>query len=163
MRVYHELDPFFEEDSRILILGSMPSVKSREQGFYYAHPQNRFWKVLSRVFEEAEPSLMEEKKAFLKKHYIALWDTIASCTIKGSSDSSIRDVEVNDIKGLIEKTKIKKVYTTGRKSYDLYQKYCYPTTGIEAIYLPSTSPLNSGNFTVDDLTNIYQMIKGALK
>lgn len=141
-RVVHNLSPFYNKDSEILILGSMPSVKSREAGFYYAHPQNRFFKILSDIYEEIEPISIEDKKLFLRKHQIALWDVIKSCTIIGSSDSSIKDVVVNDIKSLIKNTNIKYIYTTGKKAYTLYNKYLLNDIGIKAIYLPSSSPAN---------------------
>lgn len=141
-RVVHNLLPFYNKDSEILILGSIPSVKSREVGFYYAHPQNRFFKILSDIYEEIEPISIEDKKLFLTKHKIALWDVIKSCTITGSSDSSIKDVVVNDIKTLIKNTNIKIIYTTGKKAYNLYNKYLLNDVGIKAIYLPSSSPAN---------------------
>lgn len=141
-RVVHNLLPFYNKDSKILILGSIPSVKSREAGFYYAHPQNRFFKILSDIYEEIEPVSIEDKKLFLAKHKIALWDVIKSCTITGSSDSSIKDVVVNDIKTLIKNTNIKRIYTTGKKAYNLYNKYLLNDVGIKAIYLPSSSPAN---------------------
>jgi len=141
-RVVHNLLPFYDKDSEILILGSMPSIKSRSAGFYYAHPQNRFFKILADIYEEVEPISIEDKKHFLKKHKIALWDVIKSCTIIGSSDSSIKDVVVNDIKTLIKDTNIKYIYTTGKKAYNLYNKYLLNDVGIKAIYLPSSSPAN---------------------
>lgn len=157
--VYHTLEPIYDENSEILILGSMPSVKSREIGFYYAHPQNRFFKVLSSIYNEELPVTKQEKIAFLKKHHIALFDVLKSCEIDGSKDSSIQNVEVNDFEIILKNSKITKIYTTGKKAYELYQQYCYPKTGIEAIYLPSTSMANSGNYTLEDLIKIYQVIK----
>ncbi len=155
MKVIHELDPIYDENSEILILGSIPSVKSREVGFYYAHPKNRFWKVLAAVFNENLPVSIEEKVAFLKQNKIALWDVLSSCEITKSSDSSIKNIQVNDIRLILEKTKITKIYTTGKKAYEIYQKQIYPKTKLEAIYLPSTSPANAK----DSLEKLIQEYK----
>lgn len=141
-KVYHELEPIFHKDDTILILGSMPSPKSREEMFYYAHPQNRFWKILAIVFEDEMPKTIIDKKMFLEKHHIALWDVIFSCTIHKASDSSIKEVIPNDISSLLKKSSIKKIFTLGKTATNLYKKYCYPSTQIESIYLPSTSPAN---------------------
>lgn len=151
----HNIYPFFNKNSEILILGSLPSVKSREEGFYYAHPQNRFWKVLSSIFKEDIPTSIEDKKIFLNKHHIALWDVIKSCTIIGSSDSSIRNVTANDISSIIKKSRITKIYTTGKKAYHLYYKYVFKETGVEAVYLPSTSPANA-SIPYEKLIQIYK-------
>lgn len=161
--VHHELEPYYNKDSKVLILGSMPSVKSRELGFYYMHPQNRFWKTLSRVYEEEPPITIEDKKDFLKRHKIALWDTIKSCYITGSSDSSITDVKVNDINKLLKETNIEEIFTTGRKSYDLYNKYLLNKTKKEAYYLPSTSPLYCPKGIDDKLYNEYKIIREITK
>jgi len=158
MKVLHELDPIYHEDSKILILGSIPSVKSREEGFYYAHPKNRFWPVLAKVYEEKTPRSIEEKKEFLKRHKIALWDVVASCNIESSSDASIKNIKVNNIKKLIQKTQIEKIYTTGKKAYEIYQKEVMKKTEIEAIYLPSTSPANA-TFNIKKLIEEYMVIK----
>lgn len=157
-KVYHTLKPYYNKDSKILILGSIPSVKSREYNFYYMHPQNRFYKVLAKVFNTKEPSTIEDKKAFLKNNKIALFDVIKSCVIKGSSDESITDVEVNDLSIIIGNSNIQKIFTTGKKAYDLYNKYLLPITKKEAIYLPSTSPANCA-FSIDDLVEKYKIIK----
>jgi len=157
MKVDHELAPVYEKDSEILILGSIPSVKSRELGFYYMHPQNRFWKVLAAIKKESIPNTIEEKKIFLKKHKIALWDVLSSCQISKSSDSSIKNVKVNDIAKLLKETRIKKIYTTGKKAYEIYQKEVLPKTKIEAIYLPSTSPANA-TFSLEKLIREYKVI-----
>ena len=141
-RIYHELEPVFSEESRILILGSLPSPKSRETGFYYGHPKNRFWRVISAVFEEPLPETIEQKRELILRHRIALWDVIESCLIKGASDSSIKEPVANDIPKLLERTGISHIVTTGRKAQSLYMKLVYPRTGIEAICLPSTSPAN---------------------
>lgn len=159
MRVFHEFGPYYNKNSKVLILGSLPSVKSREEGFYYAHPQNRFWKTLAAVYHEEIPTTLLEKKKFLKKHGIALWDVIESCDIKGSSDSSIQHVIPNDILSLLKKTNIQAIFTTGRKAKQLYDKYCYPNTKLEAIYLPSTSPANCPKNIEQKLQESYQQIK----
>lgn len=154
--VYHTLEPIYDENSEILILGSMPSVKSREMGFYYAHPQNRFFKVLSSIYEETLPITKEDKMDFLKRNHIALFDVLKSCEIEGSKDSSIQNIEVNDFEPILKNSKIKKIYTTGKKAYELYEKYCYPKTRIHAIYLPSTSMANSGNYSLEKLIEVYK-------
>lgn len=162
-KVKHELNAFYDKNSLVLILGSMPSVKSKELGFYYMHPQNRFYKTLAKVYEEEVPSTIDAKKEFLKRHKIALWDVIKSCDIKGSSDSSICNVEVNDINEILSQTKIKYIFTTGKKAYTLYQKYCYEKTKIEAIYLPSTSPANCPKGIEELLEIEYSKIKKITK
>lgn len=162
-KVNHDLEPYYNPDSKVLILGSMPSVKSKELGFYYMHPQNRFWKTLAKVYDEKVPVTIENKKSFLKRHKIALWDTIKSCLIHGSSDSSIEDVKVNNINKLLKETEVEQIFTTGRKSFDLYNKYCFPKTKKEAIYLPSTSPLNCAKGIEDKLYNEYKMIREITK
>ena len=141
-QIIHPFEPIFDNESKVLILGSIPSPKSREIGFYYGHPQNRFWKVLATIFKESIPKTNEEKTKFVLKYHIALWDVVKSCEIKGASDSSISNVEVNDIKALLQKTKIKYIITTGKKADMLYQKYCYQDAKINSICLPSTSPAN---------------------
>lgn len=143
-RIIHPIPPVYNEDSKILILGSFPSVKSREGEFFYHHPQNRFWKVISRVYEEALPVTIEEKKQFLLKSGIAVWDVIQSCEITGSADSSIKNVIPNDLTKILNNADIKKIYTNGGTSTTLYKKYIFPKTGIESIKLPSTSPANAG-------------------
>ena len=155
--IKHEFPPYYDADSKILILGTMPSVKSREVGFYYCHPQNRFWKVLAFLYQEDMPATILEKKQLLKKHHIALWDVLASCSIEGSSDQSIRNPICNDIYHLLKNSSIEKVYTTGQKAYELYQKYCYPKTKMEAILLPSTSPANVA-FSIEQLIKAYSII-----
>ena len=125
--VRHEFEPIFNEKSRILILGTLPSVKSREQNFYYGHPQNRFWKVLARICEtENVPESIEEKKIFLLEHQIAVWDVIAECDIIGSSDSSIKNVVPTDLNIILKNAPIQQIYGNGGKAYTLYQKYSYP-------------------------------------
>lgn len=141
--VVHEIAPVYNADSEVLILGSFPSVKSREGNFFYGHPQNRFWKLLAVLLKEAFPVTIAEKKKMLLKHHIAVWDVVASCDIKGSSDSSIKNVVPCDLSTIIEKSDITRIYTNGGTADKLYRKYCYGQTGIEAVKLPSTSPANA--------------------
>ncbi|HIV17444.1 MAG TPA: DNA-deoxyinosine glycosylase [Candidatus Alectryocaccobium stercorigallinarum] len=143
MRISHPIEPVFDEKSEILILGSFPSVKSREQMFFYGHPQNRFWKVMANVTGDNVPESIDEKRAFLLKNHIAVWDVIAQCDIEGSSDSSIKDVKANDLSRILAKANIKKICCNGAKSWELYNKYIKPVTGREAVKLPSTSPANA--------------------
>ena len=156
--IIHPIKPVYDKDSRVLILGSFPSVKSREEGFFYGHPQNRFWKVTSRVFDEDLPLTVDEKKAFLLKNHIALWDVIGSCEIEGSSDSSIRNVTVNDISKILKTADIKTIYLNGGKAYQLYQKYLFPSVLREGILLPSTSPANAA-WNLERLTGTWKMIR----
>ena len=155
--VSHEFPALFDENSEELMLGSIPSPKSREQGFYYGHPQNRFWKVLAQVLNEPLPTTIDEKRAMLLKHHIALWDVLDSCTIIGASDTSIEDVVPNDIASLIAKTKIKRIFCTGATAYKLYEKYCETATEIKAVKLPSTSPANCA-VSIEKLVEEYKKI-----
>lgn len=156
--IQHPFEPVYDSKSKVLILGSLPSPKSRELGFYYGHPQNRFWKVLAHIFGETIPITIEEKRIFLLKHHIALWDVIQSCQIKGASDSSITSVKVNDIASLLKKTNIKYIITTGKKAEALYQKYCFCHTNIVSFCFPSTSPANCIMKEIQ-LIEIYSQIK----
>ena len=155
--VKHEIPPIFDKNSKILVLGSFPSVKSRESQFFYHHPQNRFWKILAHIYNEDIPISLNDKKSFLTKHKIALWDVINSCTIIGSSDSSIKNVIVNDIKPLIDKTEIKYIYTLGYKAYSWYNKYLLNDMKINAVYLPSSSPANA-SIKYKNIINEYKKI-----
>lgn len=139
----HPFPPLYDKDSRILILGSFPSVKSREQMFFYGHPQNRFWKVLASLFNQKIPESLQEKRAFLLLNKIALWDVIKSCDIKGSSDSSIKNVEANDIRPILNFSPITKIFVNGKSAAALYKKYILPYSKREAFCLPSTSPANA--------------------
>ena len=141
--IVHSFEPVYDKASEILILGTLPSVKSRENNFYYGHKQNRFWKVLAALLKEPVPDTIEEKKAMLLAHRIALWDVIQSCDIKGSSDSSIKNVQPTDIGMILEKTNVTQIYANGNKAGQLYKRYQFPVTGIEATVLPSTSPANA--------------------
>ncbi len=159
MKVIHPLKPIYNSNSKVLILGTMPSVKSREENFYYAHPKNRFWKTLGRVYNEEIGISKEEKIEFLLKHNIALFDVLKSCEISSSSDSSIKNPIPNDFSEILDNSNIKEVFTTGKTAYKLYQKLCYPKTNIEAIYLPSTSPANCPKGIEDILFREYSKIK----
>ena len=158
MRVTHTFEPIYNEKSVVLILGTFPSVKSRENAFYYGHPYNRFWKVLAAVTEERPPSTIEEKKAMLLKHHIAIWDVIHTCDIEGSSDSSIRNVTANDIAGLLQESQIKKIYGNGDKACRLYDKFCKEKTGKEIIRLPSTSPANAA-YSIEKLVECWSRMR----
>ena len=158
LKIIHPIPPLFDENSKILILGSFPSVKSREAMFFYGHPQNRFWKLIARLFDEPVPTTVEEKKDLVLRRHIAMWDTIHSCTITGSSDSSIRDVVPNDLSVILDNSKVEKIFCNGAASHKLYMKYIYPLTGIEAVKLPSTSPANAA-FNVERLLTEWSMIK----
>lgn len=141
--IKHTFEPIYNKESKILILGSLPSVKSREQGFYYGHPQNRFWKVLSGILACEVPITIEEKKQMLLTNHIAIWDVIDSCDIKGSSDSSIRNVVATDIPKVLQQTSITHIYANGKTAGALYRKWVQPITQREIIDLPSTSPANA--------------------
>lgn len=151
----HSIAPLWNIHSKILILGSFPSVKSREVGFFYGHPQNRFWRVIANVFEDTIPSTIQDKKEFLTRHHIALWDVIESCDIIGSSDSSIKNVIPNDIPWILKQTSIQNIYVNGNTAYQLYQKYIFPITHKEAIVLPSTSPANA-SYSFEKLCLIWK-------
>lgn len=155
-RQKHTIEPVYDSRSRILILGSFPSVKSRESGFFYGHPQNRFWKVLAGLCTCTVPVTIEEKREFLLQHGIAVWDVIASCTIVGSSDSSIRDVVPNDLGRILSGGGIRQIFTNGGTSDKLYQRYLEPVTGIQAIKLPSTSPANAA-WSVERLMEAWKI------
>ncbi|MBR2530349.1 MAG: DNA-deoxyinosine glycosylase [Lachnospiraceae bacterium] len=141
--IIHPFPPFYDARSHILILGSFPSVKSREQMFFYGHPQNRFWKVVAAVFEDEVPGSIPEKKEFLTKHHIALWDVIASCDIIGSSDASIKNVVANDLSNILGSADICGIFVNGKTAEKYYKKYIEPKIGIKAVCLPSTSPANA--------------------
>lgn len=156
-RVVHPFMPIYNEESKILILGSFPSVKSREGEFYYHHPQNRFWKVISAVYQEDLPISIEEKKELLLDKCIAVWDVIKSCEIIGSSDSSIRNVIPNDLSMILDVADIKCIIANGGTAHRLYMKYIFPVTGREILKLPSTSPANAA-FSLEKLTRDWSSI-----
>lgn len=159
MRIQHPLKPIYNQDSKVLVLGSIPSVKSREELFYYAHPKNRFWSTLEQVYNEKIGDTKEDKIQFLLKNHIALFDVIKSCDIDSSKDDSIKNVVPNDFKEILQNSNIKTIFCTGKKAYLLYNTYCYATTGIEAILLPSTSPANCPKNIEDILYLEYKKIK----
>lgn len=156
--LYHPFGPLYNEKSRVLILGSFPSVKSREQNFFYGHPQNRFWKVIADLFDQPVPQTIDEKKHLILTNGLALWDSIASCEITGSSDSSIRKVCPNDITTILGNCNIEQIYCNGKKSHELYCRYIEPEVGREAICLPSTSPANA-QWTLEKLIGAWTVIK----
>ena len=156
--ITHQFEPIYDEKSRVLMLGTMPSPKSREVGFYYGHPRNRFWKVMSDVCGEELPETIEEKIAFAQRNKIAVWDVLAGCEIKGADDSSIRNPKANDMRVILEHADIQAIFATGTKAAALYKKYCYPQTGIEIITLPSTSPANC-RVKYEELYRAYAQIR----
>lgn len=159
MRVTHSFGAWFDENSRVLILGTMPSPKSREAGFYYAHKQNRFWRVLPAVY--GEPPLVGDipaQKEFLTRHHIALWDVLESCEIQGASDASIRDPIPNDMNEILQKAPIQAIFATGQKAGALYKKYCLPMCGVPVQVLPSTSPANCA-VKLEELCQRYAVIR----
>ena len=156
--IVHPIAPVFDETSGILILGSFPSVKSREADFFYGHPQNRFWKVIAAVFEEEVPQTVPEKKAFLLRNHIAVWDVIHSCDIEGSSDSSIRNVVPNDLTLILDKADIRTICVNGKTAYKYYRKYTEKVTGRPAVCLPSTSPANA-SWTLEKLIGEWNCIR----
>ena len=155
--VIHKIPPVYNKNSQILILGSFPSVKSREGRFCYHHKQNRFWTVLSTIVNDVLPETIDEKKDFLLKNHIAVWDVIASCDIEGSSDSSIKNAVPNDFSDILKAAPIRKIYTNGGTAYKLYHKYCEKVTGIKAMKLPSTSPANA-SYSLDRLISEWKVI-----
>lgn len=157
MKINHPFLPLYDENSEILILGSFPSVKSREEMFFYGHPQNRFWKVIAAVTKSQIPESIPQKKELLLKNRIALWDVIASCEITGSSDSSIKNVIPNDITEILNNSKITRIYVNGKTSEKFYNKYIKERTGVSAICLPSTSPANAV-WTLDKLISEWKKI-----
>lgn len=156
--VVHPIKPVYDENSKVLILGSFPSVKSRESGFFYGHPQNRFWKVTAAVFGKKVPDTIDSKRNFLLDSGIAVWDVIASCDIMGSSDSSIRNVVPNDLNVILQKAAIKQIFVNGKTAEKYYNKYILPLVGRNAVCLPSTSPANAA-WTLDKLVSAWKIIK----
>jgi len=157
----HPIPPVWNEHSKILILGSFPSVKSREQMFFYGHPQNRFWRVIASVTDSPLPLTVEEKKSLLLSQGIALWDVIASCDIVGSSDSSIKNVTPNDLSPIISGANIKAIFTNGKTAHNLYAKFTEPVTCRADICLPSTSPANAA-WTLGRLVDKWSVLKELL-
>lgn len=153
-RVEHTLDPVYSKESRTLILGSMPSSTSRKLGKYYGHKSNRFWPIMSTLYQEK----IDDWKNFILKHNLALWDVISSCDIEGSNDASISNPEVNDIKELVSKTKIDRIFVLGKTAYGLYQKFIEPDLDIQCINLPSPSSANA-QYSLEELVALYSVIK----
>ena len=156
--ITHPIPPLFDSDSRVLILGSFPSVKSRESAFFYGHPQNRFWKVLSAVFEEECPQDIPSKREFILRNHLALWDVIYSCRITGSSDSSIRDVTASDLSVILDSAPIGRIYVNGKTAAKMYKKYTEPVVGRPAVCLPSTSPANAA-WSLERLTEAWSFVR----
>ena len=156
MKVEHTLKPIYNKDTKILILGSIPSVVSRKNNFYYSHKTNRFWKIMETLYS-TNLNTIEEKTNFLLLNNIGLYDMIKSCEINGSDDSSLKNIEVNDIEEIVKNTNIKYIFLTGKASYNLYEKY-FKNLNVEYFYLPSTSTRNA-HYKFEDLLNIYKIIK----
>ena len=154
----HPISPVFDEHSQILILGSFPSVQSRAQGFFYGHPQNRFWRVLAAVMQDAPPCTVAERRAFLLRHRIAVWDVIASCDIVGSSDAKIRNAEVNDLSPILSAAPIQQIFVNGQTAARLYHRWTEPLIHRPAIPLPSTSPANA-TWSLERLVEAWRIIR----
>lgn len=154
-RIQHPFPPLYDNESKILILGSFPSVKSREQMFFYGHPQNRFWKVIANVFGEQVPQSIQEKKELLRQHHIALWDVIKTCDIEGSSDASITNVVPNNLSEILDSSDIQKIFVNGKTAEKFFNKYIRDSICREAICLPSTSPANAA-YSLYKLTEIWK-------
>lgn len=156
--IIHPIPPLYSESSKSLILGSFPSVKSREAAFFYGHPQNRFWAVTAAVLGCKKPETVEEKKEMILSNNLALWDVIASCEIEGSADSTIRNVTANDLNEIIESSGIERIFVNGKTAEKYYNKYTFPKTKIKAVCLPSTSPANAA-WSFKKLVEAWQIIK----
>ncbi len=156
--ILHPIPPLYTPESRVLVLGSFPSPKSREAMFFYGHPQNRFWRVVSRLYEEPFPETVEERRMFLLRHRIAAWDVIGACDIVGASDSSIRNVTPNDLRPILDAAPIRAVFVNGKTAEKYYHKYTEPVTGRPAVCLPSTSPANAA-WSLDRLTQAWRILK----
>ena len=156
--ITHPIAPVYDSRSEILVLGSFPSVKSREMMFFYGHPQNRYWKVMAAVFEDAVPETVPERRAFLLRHHVAAWDVIGACGIRGSSDASIRDAVPNDLRLILETANIRQIYTNGQTAWKLFQKLTAPTLGRDSICLPSTSPANAA-WSLERLIQAWKRIR----
>ena len=160
--IIHPIKPLYDSKAEILILGSFPSVKSREEGFFYGHPQNRFWKVMARICKQPAPTTVEEKSKMILDNHFALWDVIQSCEITGSADSTIKNVTPNDLSNILNNANIKGIFVNGKKAEALYNKYLLKNTGIKAIVLPSTSPANA-SWSEDRLFEIWSNAINELK
>lgn len=156
-RIENPFEPVFNEHSRILVLGSFPSVRSREIGFYYSHPQNRFWKMLPIIFNDAYPATTEERRAFALRHGIALWDVLQSCEIVGSSDQSIRNAVPNDIAALLARTGIQRIYLNGQRAFSAYRRFQQLACGLAGVPLPSTSAANA-SWKLERLAEAWRVV-----
>ena len=156
--IVHPIPPLFNAESKTLILGSFPSVKSREAAFFYGHPQNRFWAVLAAVFECEKPQTIDEKKTLVLSNGIAMWDVIAQCEIEGSADSTIRDVTANNLSIILDNSCVDRIFVNGKTAEKYYNKYTFPKTGIKAICLPSTSPANAA-WSFEKLVEAWKIIR----
>ncbi|MBO5092228.1 MAG: DNA-deoxyinosine glycosylase [Clostridia bacterium] len=156
MKIVHPIEPVYNSKSKILILGSFPSVKSRDEGFFYGHPQNRFWRVISTIFKSKIPTTISEKRELLLKNNVAVWDVIKSCEIVGSSDSTIKNVTANDISIIINSAKIEKIIVNGKTAEKFYNKYILNKINRKAICLPSTSPANA-TWTFEKLVEAWKI------
>ena len=154
----HNLEPIYDKNSKVLLLGSFPSPKSRGQGFYYAHPQNKMWKVLAKVCDAEVPQEIEEKKSLLLEHHIAMWDVLESCEIEGASDLSIKNGKPNDLTHIIAESNIKVIFTVGSKATQYYKRYCEKIYDLPYYQLPSTSPANA-SMNVEKLAEKFSEIK----
>lgn len=153
--IVHPVEALFNENSKILILGTFPSVKSREAKFFYGHPQNRFWRVMARLCDAELPQTVEDKKNLILDNHFALWDVIHSCDVEGSADSSIKNVVPNDISVILKNSEVSRIFVNGKKAESLYKKYLEKETGITAVCLPSTSPANA-SWSEDRLTEYWR-------
>lgn len=153
--IVHPVEALFNENSKILILGTFPSVKSREAKFFYGHPQNRFWRVMARLCDAELPQTVEDKKKLILDNHFALWDVIHSCDVEGSADSSIKNVVPNDISVILKNSEVSRIFVNGKKAESLYKKYLEKETGITAVCLPSTSPANA-SWSEDRLTEYWR-------
>jgi len=160
MRVEHPFDPLFSRESQVLILGSFPSIRSRQQQFFYGHPQNRFWKVIAALFEEPVPVTLQQKKELILRNRLALWDSIASCEITGSSDASIRNVQANDLRVILDQCPVRQIFCNGQKSQEMFDRHIRPVIGREAICLPSTSPANA-QWNLERLVQAWSVVREA--
>ena len=159
--IIHTIAPVYNAQSKVLILGTIPSPKSRETGFFYGHPQNRFWRVMADLFAAPLPQSIEEKTCLLLQNHIALWDTLYACEITGAGDSTIRNPVPNDFTPIFKTGRIKAVFTSGQAATKIYNKYSFPVTGIKPIYLPSTSPANC-RLSYKELLAAYGQVKNYL-
>jgi len=155
--IVHPIPPLYDGNSKTLILGSFPSVKSREAAFFYGHPQNRFWAVIAEVLGCEKPQTVEEKKKLVLESNLAMWDVIESCEIEGSSDSSIKNVTPNDLSVILNNSKVDRIFVNGKAAEKYYLKYTYPKTGIKAVCLPSTSPANAA-WSIEKLVQAWKII-----